>query len=265
PLLATRPARTVWTYSELAAAHVAPLITHSLPPLAGDDARALSAHRTAVESALVYACGGGTASEGARVSAAEMSALWRAAVAAHQGSDADAALTGYQRVLEEQPGFAPALYLSGLLLRDRGREEEAQAALTAALAAAPRYGEARAVLANLRREAGDAEGAATLCREGLALRRGEVSLWRALGLAELAQQRYASAVDAFAEALALEPSDGLTHYNQGVALQSLHRRDEALRAYQRALALSPEMIAADFNIGVIFHEQGRTDAAIGAF
>lgn len=266
PLLAARPARSVWTYPDLTAAHVAPLVTHSLPRVAGDDAQALSEHRIAVESALAAACSRSTANDGGgNKPAATMTALWRAAVAAHQGGETTQALSGYERVLEEQPGFAPAQYLSGLLLRDSGRTGDAQAALAGALEAAPRYAEARAALANLRREEGDANGAVALCQQGLALARGEVALWRALGLAELARQRYSSAVDAFAEALELEPADGLTHYNHGVALQSLHRRDEALRAYQRALALSPEMIAADFNIGVIFHEQGRTDAAIGAF
>jgi len=265
PLLAAPPARSVWTYEPLASANVAPLITQWLPVPTGADVNALAMHRAAMEAAFIEASGGAARGAGASPSATSMSALWRKAVAAHQAGDVETALAEYQRVLVEQPGFAPAHYLSGLLLRDGGQTSEADKALAEALAAAPRYTEARAALANLRREAGAAEDAATLCREGIALGLSSAALWHALGLAELARQRYSLAVDAFVEALKLEPNDGLTHYNHGVALQSLHRRDEALRAYQRALVLSPEMTAADFNIGIVFQEQGRTDAAIGAF
>src|SRR5262249_28083300 len=218
------------------------------------------------EAALLDLCGRTvTQHDTASASPKAMRALWRTAVAAHQAGDGDGAFAGYERVLTEQPASAPALYLSGRLLCDRGRTAEAQAQFAAALAAAPAYADARVALANLRREDGDADGAAALCREGLALSRGYAALWRALGLAELARQNASAAVDAFAKALTLEPNDGPTHYNEGVALQTLHRRDDALRAYQRALALSPDLIAADFNIGVLFHEQRRTDAAIGAF
>ncbi|HXX86220.1 MAG TPA: tetratricopeptide repeat protein [Casimicrobiaceae bacterium] len=266
PLLAMGPARNVWTVNGLAGAHVAPLITYSLPPPAGADAQALSAHAAAIEAALLDSCGRAVSREAmACQSPKAMSALWRSAVAAHQRRDSNAALVGYERVLAEQPHFAPARYLYGALLRDQGRAAEAQEQLASALAAAPAYVDARVALADLRREAGDADGAATLCREGLALARDDAALRRALGLAELARQNASVALDAFTRALALDATDALTHYNQGVALQTLHRRDDALRAYQRALALSPDMIAADFNIGVVFQEQGQTDAAVGAF
>jgi predicted O-linked N-acetylglucosamine transferase (SPINDLY family) len=266
PLLAARPARSTWSYSGLNGAHVSPLITHTLPPPTGADARSLAEHRAAIEAALLNVLGRTVARDDtASASPKAMRALWRAAVAAHQAGESEGALAGYERVLAEQPGFAPALYLSGRLLCDRGQAAEAQARFASALAAAPAHVDARAALANLRREAGDADGAAALCLEGLALGRGYAALWRALGLAELARQNALAAVDAFAKALQLDPSDGLTHYNEGVALQTLHRRDDALRAYQRALALSPDMIAAEFNIGVVFHEQRRADAAIGVF
>ena len=265
PLLAARPARTVWTYTGLAAGHVPPLTTHALPKPESADDQSLPGHRAAIEAQLADALNRSGNGDGTRLSTEALGVLWRTALAAHQNGDAESALKGYERVLTEQPGFAPALYFYALLLRESERVEEAQAALASALSAAPRYEEARAALVNLRRESGDAEGAAILCREGLALGPGGAALLRALGLTELARQRYSAAVDAFVEALKREPTDGQTHYNHGVALQSLHRREDALRAYQRALALSPDMIAADFNIGVVFQEQGRTDAAIGAF
>ena len=265
-LLAQRPARSVWTYRDLVGAHIAPLITNTLPPLdvASDDA--LEKHRIAIESSLLDFCTNAPWFIGrASLSADAIAKAWRAAVAAHQAGDADAAIDGYRRVLDQQPDHAQAHYLLGLLLRDRGEARAAERELTAAIASAPAYADARCALANVQRAGGRADTAVETCRTGLKPMAGVASLWRALGLAELARQEGESAREAFEQALALAPTDAQTHYNHGVALQMLHRREEALRAYQRALAFDPEQIAADFNIGVILQEQDRADAAIHAF
>jgi tetratricopeptide (TPR) repeat protein len=174
PLLATRPARTLWTYAGMRGAHTAPLVTHPLPALMASDGPALARHCLAIESTLGEA-------------------------------------------------YAPRLNANSIL------------------------------------------SPAGMCLDGLKLNVRDPASWRALGLCELARHDPSAAKLAFEHALELDATDGQTHYNHGVALQTLHLRDEALRAYQRALAVAPDLIAADFNIGVIFHEQGRTDAAIGAF
>ena len=266
PLLAARPARTLWTYTELHGAHAAPLVTHVLPALSAGSTSDLARHRAAVETALVEACERAQwfhATVTRQPSA--MTATWRAAVLAQQAGDDDAALAAYRAVLAEQPGFASAEYLSGVLLRDRGQHDEAALAFARALSAAPGYGDVRVALATMLRERGDADAAAAVCLEGIALNDRDPALWRGLGLCELARHAAPAARAALERALALAPMDGETQYNYGVALQTMHMRDEALRAYQRALVIAPEMLAADFNIGVIFQEQGRTDAAVGAF
>jgi predicted O-linked N-acetylglucosamine transferase (SPINDLY family) len=265
PLLAQRPARTVWTYAQLVGANVAPLITHVLPEPGAADDEALARHVASVEEALLRATRDPWFADVSKHSAAETSAAWRAAVAEHQAGNADAAVAGYRALLAEQPNYAPAQHLLGILLRDRGHRREAGIALAAALSAAPAYAEPRAALANLYCEEGLTGEAAALCRDGLKLAPDEVRLWRALGLAHLAKRNAAAARKAFERALELEPTDATTHYNHGVALQMVRRNGLALRAYQRALALDPGLFAADFNIGVIFREQGRTDAAVDAF
>ncbi|HEY1437419.1 MAG TPA: tetratricopeptide repeat protein [Casimicrobiaceae bacterium] len=281
PFLAARPARTIWSYPTLPGAHVAPLTTHVLPPLLIEDNSAESVadsapreaqwreHRRAIEIALTAACTQTSWSAApATLAPAAMVGLWRSAVAAHRASDADTALAGYRAVLAQQPDFAPALYLQGLLLRDRARDADARSSLAAAMTAAPAYAEARIALANLERERGDLESAVALCQAGLALAADEnsrLALQRALGLAELARHDGVAARAAFEEVLKCVPTDADAHYNHGVALQMMHLREEALRAYQRALAFNPGLIAADYNIGVLLQEQGRTDAAITAF
>ena len=265
-MLARRPARTFWTYSALSGAHVAPLITLALPPPDGGDQLALAQHRLAVEEALHDACASQPwfMASSAQL-ATELTALWRAAVASHESGDREAALSGYRDVLAEQPDYAPAQHLRGVLLSESGKVSEAEEAFTAAIAAAPAYSEPRVALARLYRDTGRVQAAGKLCVEGLALAPNETPLWRALGQTRLAQRRPRGAHAAFRHALALAPADGETHYNQGVAFQMWRRPGAALRAYQRALALAPGLAAADFNIGVIFREQGRRDAAIRAF
>jgi protein O-GlcNAc transferase len=266
PLLAQRPARTLWTYPGLAGAHAAPLIALALPsPPAGDEA-GLEQHRLVLETTLQETCAGepwfakvGTWSAG------ELSAAWRAAVAAHQSGEVDSAMVSYRAILAEQPDYAPAQHMLGLLLRERGQPLEAASAFAAALAAAPTYAEPRVALADLRCARGDTRAAVELCRSGLRLTPDEVTLWRALGLARLAHGNGRAAQKAFKRALEIDPADATTHYNLGVALQMLNLRASALRAYQRALALNGDLFAADFNIGVIFREQGRLRAARKAF
>ena len=266
PLLAQRPARTLWTYPGLAGAHAAPLIALALPsPAAGDDA-ALEQHRLVLETTLRETCVAQPwfPNVGTR-SARELSAACGAAVAAQRSGKAHAAMASYREVLAEQPDYAPAQYMLGLLLRERGQPLEAASAFAAALAAAPTYAEPRAALADLYSARGETRAAVDLCRAGLRLIPDEVALWRALGLARLAHGNLQAARKAFKRALQIDPADATTHYNLGVALQTLGLRASALRAYQRALALNGNLFAADFNIGVIFREQGRPRAARKAF
>ena len=265
-LLAQRPARTLWTYRELAGANVAPLITHVLASPGAADAQSLTRHLDSLEAALQEACSAAPwFKDVSGRSAADTAATWRAAVLAQQAGDAEAAVAGVRALLADQPAYAPGQLLLGVLLRARGQRREAGAALSAALAAAPAYTEARATLANFLCEDGLTGEATSECEEGLKLAPGEARLWRELGLARLAQRNGAAARKAFERALAIDPTDATTHYNHGVALQMLNRKGSALRAYHRALALDPELSAADFNIGVIFREAGRADAAIQAF
>jgi len=84
-LLARHPARTQWTYPGLAAAQVAPLITHALPAPAAADERALAQHRLALEAAVHNICTAQPWFSAASVcAAAELTAAWRRAVAAHK-------------------------------------------------------------------------------------------------------------------------------------------------------------------------------------
>ncbi len=251
-LLAQRPARTIWTLSTVHAPHAAPLVDRNF-----DDAKALIGALAALHEARDGAAD-------CTVDGAALTALWTDAVRAHQAGDGAGAVAGYAKVLELQPGFAPAHYLSGIALRDRA-SADARAAFAAALTAAPRYVDARIAAANAAVVEGDCEAAVALCDEGLAMTPFDAGLLRALGRAHLARRDGVAAAAAFAQALNVDMTDGETHYNHGVALQMQRQFPEAARAYQRALLFRPDFFAAHFNLGVLFQEQQMTEAAIAAY
>ncbi len=252
PLLALRPARTLWG-----------LARHDIPSLESLVDRVF--HFDELVAALAERHRALASAPGAQASAGELAAHWEAAVRAHQSGDASSARTEYDWVLERQPGHAPAHYLRAILERDQGATDAAVDGLRLALAAAPGFDDARAALANLLIDRGDPGGALLLVREGLAASANSAPLWRALGQADLKLGDAAGATAAFAEAIAREPDNAEAHYNHGVALQMQRDLAGAARAYQRALAFRPELDAAEFNLGVVFDQQGHADAAIAAF
>ncbi len=292
PLLALRPARRVWALDRADAPAVAALADRifaleSAPKMGSEP---ISAHRgpgprcaeigsdpifgadpnfgeadSAISEALASLGREAASAAASSASAGELAAHRDAAVRAHQAGATDVARAEYDWVLERQRGHAPASYLRAILERDRGAIDAARGGFRAAVAAAPEFDDARAALANLLVDGGDADGASALVREGLALSTRSAALWRALGRAGLAQRDAAGAAAAFAEAIAREPDHAEAHYNQGVALQMQHDLPGAARAYQRALALQPDLVDAEFNLGVVFDQQGNVDAAVAAF
>ncbi len=253
PLLAARPARAILSVGSLGAPLPAPLHDRSLP-----DASALVAAIAAMQLRALPA-------PADVPDAAGMAAAWEEAIRAHQRGEYGAAREGYDRVLALQPGFAQAHYLRGVLLRDAGDVNAARADLAAALKAAPGYVEARVAAAGAALAQREPRVALALCADDGGTAQESVALLRTRGLAELALGRGAAAQAHFERALALDPADGDTHYNHGVALQMQKRHADAARAYQRALAFKPDLIAADFNLGVLFQEQRATDAAVAAY
>ena len=245
-LLAQRPARRIVALAGAAA----PLA----PPLVDGELRALAAWRDILPTLDAEAAG---------PDAATLETAWRDAVATHQRGDRDGAVSRYAAILASQPGFAPALYLSGIVARENGSAAVARERFEAAVAAAPSYDDARIAALTAAGAAHEADAVARLCAPIAAA--DAPALLRAAGLAWLAVRDGRNAALFFDAALKREPSDGETHYNLGVALQMQHRFGDAARAYQRALVCNPQLIAADFNLGVIFTALGQGDAAIAAY
>ena len=253
PIFALHPAREIWCVGDVPAIF-ARTLADCMFEWSGDWTSALGQRHAAL--AAIRTCS---------MSATELASTWQRAVRAHQAGDAGVARADYERVLDEQPAHAPALYLTGALARSEGDSATARERFRAAIVEAPAYVDARVALVTSLVDAGCGDDAVAIARDGLDLDGAATALWRALGQAELARGDAPAAVKAFEQALARDATDAETHYNHGVAWQSLPNLVEGARAYQRALALSPDLVAAHFNLGVIFDQQGNADAAVAAF
>jgi len=82
---------------------------------------------------------------------------------------------------------------------------------------------------------------------------------------EKIQTGHAEDIQAFDEAIKLDPDDAGAWFNKGNALSDQGRYDEAIEAFDEAIRLDPENAGAWFNKGKALGDQGRYDEAIQAY
>jgi cytochrome c-type biogenesis protein CcmH/NrfG len=93
--------------------------------------------------------------------------------------------------------------------------------------------------------------------------------WYNLGFAYASLKRYNDAIEAFRQALQINPDYTNAWYNPwynlGVVYGKLKRYDDAIDAYNQGLRINPEYAGAWNNLGVIYGELKRYDDAIDAY
>jgi len=213
----------------------------------------------------------------------------RAGLAAARAGDPAAAIPHFRRVLEAAPEDVPtrcnlALALISLGALDeasavaaagggdprlarlaayadqqQGRLGEAAAAYEAVLAAWPDDWESWNNLGNVRRSAGDLDGAVEALREAVRLKpelsRIAINLSNALGAAGRHEERLA----AMRAAARTAPGDALVHTELGVAAAEARDFAAAEHAYRAAIAAEPGFIPAHVELGLLLETQNRLD------
>lgn len=138
----------------------------------------------------------------------------------------------------------------------------------------------------LRFESGDHEGAADAFRQMVALNRNAFAAWNNLGVTMHVLRKWDEAVEAFAHALALQPTHPDVRHNLRTLLlatdhsgrasadvlikfgEAMHRAGRVADAHEQfALALQSDPTNAEAwnDLGVTHFQQGRLDEALGAF
>ena len=135
----------------------------------------------------------------------------------------------FQRVVEAEPTYADGYVNVARALVQEGETEAARPYLEKALAISPKLARAEFFLAMAQKAAGDYDTAlATLADVRRQYPRDRVVI-NQYGRIEFLQRRYAGAVQAFAETLAIDPEDLQAHYNLMLCYRGLGRAAEADR------------------------------------
>ena len=146
----------------------------------------------------------------------------------HQGK-LKRALETFARIVKLAPGDADSHNYMGVICRDLGRLDEAEAAFRRSLEAA-----------------GNQPESTTL--RSLALTN--------LGIVLTDVGKHAEAVACHRAALELKPGVAETYNNLGTALRDAGQLEEAVAAYRQAVTLTPAYFDARFNLGVALRELG---------
>jgi tetratricopeptide (TPR) repeat protein len=85
------------------------------------------------------------------------------------------------------------------------------------------------------------------------------------GSASRERKRFAEALAAFDEAIALRPDYAEAHNSRGIVLASLERLEDALAAFDRAIEHKPDYAEAHNNRAIVLHDLKRLDAAVESY
>ena len=154
-------------------------------------------------------------------------------------------------------GDATSLYNQGVVLRDQGRLEEAEAAFRQALELEPRHVFALNNLGIVLQRLGRPIEAEAALRQAVTVKPGHARAHVNLGNVLLDLGRTAEAIASLERACALDPGNPKAAYNLGIALQYAGRLDASVNALRRSVALKPDYADAHYALA----RQGAADAA----
>ena len=130
-----------------------------------------------------------------------------------------------------QPNLSEAHYSLGQLLRSQGRYREAEDELAKVEAQQRPY---------------TAMGTANELNSN--------------GLMQVHEGRLAEASEAFAKALAADPTFFMAAYNQGVVLGRMGRTQDAIAAFRTAIRLRPDFVLGHYGLGLLLKSTGDPSA-----
>ena len=196
-----------------------------------------------------------------KLSMGEVKSLFQEALRLHQVNQLPEAAKLYRQVLEDQPEYAPAAYMLGMLLKSQGEMEAARSCFEQATGQAPRYADAWAARGRLDYAEGRYAEAVDAFRRVLDIRRESIGILNDLGLALGYLGQAKASIDTLRQAVTAMPNDADSHFNLGVAFQKLGKANEAIAEYLRVIMLQPGNIDAYFNVGVALQEFGQGERA----
>src|SRR5690606_15354388 len=197
-----------------------------------------------------------------RVTAGRVLAPARAALSARRRADLDAALNEYVAVQRFNADTAEARFNLAALDAVRGRTDEAEAAYRRIIEREPGFAPAYANLADLYRSLGREADAESVLRAGIGRAPDDPALHYALGLSLARSGRLDEALAALERAEALAPREPLYGYAVGLALVSAGEPERAIGSLTETARRSPGYVPALFALATLHRDVGDVESAL---
>ncbi|HET9525983.1 MAG TPA: tetratricopeptide repeat protein [Pyrinomonadaceae bacterium] len=114
-------------------------------------------------------------------------------------------------------------------------------------------------------DAGDFKGAVEAYREAVKLEPGSAEVFLNLAHAYLKLEKDADAIKAFRQSLKLNPDQPETLYGLGLAAFRARRFGEAADAFKKATILSPKMAKSHYGLSLAYQELGDTNGVLDQY
>ncbi len=149
----------------------------------------------------------------------------------------------------------------GILLKEMGRKEDAEAEYRDALRINPDYVAAHNNLGTLLGEMGRKEDAEAEYREALRINSNYAAVHINLGVLLGNVGRKEDAEAEYRESLRINPDFAEAHNNLGNLLKEMGRKEDAEAEYRDALRINPDSAEAHGNLGILYSETGKKEEA----
>lgn len=89
--------------------------------------------------------------------------------------------------------------------------------------------------------------------------------WYDIGNAYLVTKQYTKAIEAYQQAIRINPDYASTWYNLGLAYADTNQDANAIEAYQQAVRINPKFAEAWFNLGITYKVSGQAGKVIEVY
>ncbi|WNB75225.1 tetratricopeptide repeat protein [Methylomonas koyamae] len=181
-----------------------------------------------------------------------------------QLNDAKGAMVAYRKALQIKPDLTVAHFNLGALLQQQSQWQEAAKHYRHAVEQQPGYYQAWANWGAVLQTLGDLKAAEQCYRKALDINADALGYFN-LGTNLYDQGMLGQAIEAFREALRLEPQFANAWNDLGEIYRDQGNMEEAVRCYRAALQANPEHGRANYNLGESYCLGGQFEQAIQYF
>jgi tetratricopeptide (TPR) repeat protein len=189
------------------------------------------------------------------------SSAYADAVAHHRAGCLDLAEVGYRSVPANDPRYADALQLLGVIAQQRGDYARAVDLIGRAIALRPDNADFHSNLAEAHRNLGQLLPAEQSCREALRIQPQHREARLNLGRVYLAAARWHDAEQVFQTAIQLDPNDTRAYFYLGECQREMGNIGESIKSFEQAIACDPRHARAYFQLGTQLLLQGDAASA----